>query len=31
MKHVNISTIEIEEVVGSQKSQTYFDNVSRDE
>ncbi len=31
MKHVNISTIEIEEVIGSQKSQTYFDNVSRDE
>ncbi len=31
MKYVNISTNETKEVVDSQKSQTYFDNASKDE
>jgi hypothetical protein len=31
MKHVNISTNEIEEIVSSLKSQANFDNVSKDE
>ncbi len=31
MKHVNISTNEIEEIVSNLKSQANFDNVSKDE